>query len=44
MRFNIGCKSIWSWSDSVEKRNCAADDKNDILTDKLVTYSKYDSY
>ena len=40
LRFNIGCKSIRSRRGSELIRICATDDENDILTDKLVTYSK----
>ena len=40
MRLIIGTKSIWSWSDSLE-RDCTTDNKNDIFTDRIVTYWKY---
>ena len=43
MRFNIDCtKSTWGWGDSVLIINCTTDDKNDILPDNIITYTKYD--
>ena len=44
MRLNVGSKLIWSWSDSgaYSIRYCATDDENDIITDMIVTYIKYE--
>ena len=44
MRINIGPESVWSWGDSVVTRVAQPIKKKVFFTDRIVTYSKYETY